>query len=118
MQSQQPSQSLCDAGLAVTGLLGSLESGDKLSSPLEMPLQGGFCSFLCGRKDEREKGQRETSLTHTPGGEADTTKFCAGLSLETQMLEGRQPLASVISCDRNLGATWLELRRDLLVLCH
>lgn len=34
------------------------------------------------------------------------------------MLEGRQPLASVISCDRNLGATWLELRRDLLVLCR
>lgn len=34
------------------------------------------------------------------------------------MLEGRQPLGSFISCDRNLRATWLELRRDLLVLCY
>lgn len=83
MQSQQPSPSLRDAGLAVTGLLGSLESGDNVPSPLEMPLQGGFCSFLCGRKEKREKGEREMNLTHTSGGEADTTKFCAGLSLET-----------------------------------
>ena len=81
--SQQPSRSLRDAGLAMTGLLGSLESGDNVPSPLEMPLRGGFCSFLLGREETGEKGQREMNLTHTPGGEADTAKFCAGLSLET-----------------------------------
>lgn len=31
-------------------------------------------------------------------------------------MEGRQPLGSFLSCDGNLSATWLEFRRDLLVL--
>ena len=51
-------------------------------------------------------------LTHTPEEEAEPAKFCAGLSLETEMLDGGQPLDSFVSCDRNLSATWLELRRD------
>ena len=48
---------------------------------MEMPFWGGFCSFLCGREDG-EKRQKEMNLTHTVGEEAETAKFCAGLSLE------------------------------------
>lgn len=61
-----------------------------------------------------KKGQQERNLTHTPGGggEAEAAKFCAGLSLETWVLEGRQPSGSCISCDGTFSATWLKLRRD------
>lgn len=70
-------------GLAVTGLLGSLESVGNLSSLLEMPLWDGFCSFLCRREEDGEKEQQEVNLTHILEGEAETAKFCTHLGFET-----------------------------------
>lgn len=58
-------------GLAGTGLLTSLVSEDNVPSPLEMPLWSGFCSFLCGREENGEKGKQEMNLTHPRGGEAE-----------------------------------------------
>ena len=55
--SQQPSQSLRDLDLTVTGLLGSLESGDNVPLPLELLFRGGFCSFLWGG---RKMGRRSS----------------------------------------------------------
>ena len=54
-------------GWAGAGLLSSVESGDHAPLPLEMPLWGGFGSFLRGREENGEKGQQEMTLTHTGG---------------------------------------------------
>lgn len=100
-------------GAAVTGMLGSLETGANMSSPLEMPLQGGFCSFLCGRDENKENGEQEMNLTHTPRGELEGKVLCWSQLGDLGAGEG-QSLGSSISCDRNLRGTLLEFRRDFL----
>lgn len=44
---------------------------------------GWFLQLPLGREENGEKEQQEMNVTHSPGGEADAAKFCAGLYLET-----------------------------------
>lgn len=101
-------------GPAVTGVLGSLETRANMSSPLKMPLQGGSCSFLCGREENKENGEQEMNLTNTPRGESESQVLCWSQLGDRGAGDG-QSLDSSISCDRNLRGTLLSSEGIFLV---
>lgn len=112
MPSQQSSGSLRGAGSGSDGAAWFVKVWGEHTLALGDAIMGGSCSVLCGREEGGEEGQQEVRLAHTPEEETEPARFCAALCLEMEMPEGGQPCDSFLSCDRNLSATWFELRRD------
>ena len=83
MLTQQPSQSLRDAGPGGDRAARFIRVWGSCALALGDAIMGGFGSSLCGGTKNGEKGQREMDLTRAWGGEAEAAKICAGVSLET-----------------------------------